>query len=388
MTTPQHGAVCSGLYPYIDLHCDTVLALMENQESGKPVSFTDNDLHIDQNKLEQGNCLIQTMALFTDRKCGRQPEHQALRLLQTYRKLLKEHPNLKPVRTREDLRRLLACRAGSDGFGMDHRTQSESNKPSGSSVPSESGLTMDRTPIGTLLSLEEGDVMFQDLDLLELWRDLGVRMIALTWNYENAIGHPNFEVDENWDYKKGNPMLVTQTEKGLTDFGLAMIRRMEELGILVDVSHLGDKGFWDVIAAARKPVIASHSNARALCPVSRNLSDEMILALAKTGGVIGINFCADFLHERGDDTTAIDDLVRHILYIRDLAGIDHIALGSDFDGIHSRQQMKDASGMQMLFAALEEHGLSRQDIEKIAWKNMVRVLEQTLPNEQESLSQL
>lgn len=333
------------LYKTIDLHCDTILALQEKEEKQLSCCFDLNDLHVDLHKLKAGDVVIQTTALFTDRLSGRQPEHQALRLYRQFRKVLKENPDLLQVKTRKDLQE---C--------------------------------WDGRKTGLLLSLEEGDVMFQDLDLLDLWYDFGVRIIAPCWNYPNALGHPNFTVDENWDYHQGNPMLILETEKGLTEHGKAYVRKMEELGILVDVSHLGDAGFWDVIKMAKRPVIATHSNARGLRPVSRNLSDEMLKAIAGTGGLAGLNFCADFLKSDSHNRSGISDMVRHILYMRDLIGSGHIALGTDFDGIHSELEIEDASQIQKLWQALKEAGLSEEEIDNIAGKNAYRLLHQILPD--------
>lgn len=154
---------------------------------------------------------------------------------------------------------------------------------------------------------------------------------------------------------------------------------MERLGIIIDVSHLSDAGFYDVYHHTTKPFVASHSNARQVCGVARNMSDDMILKLASRGGVMGINFCSDFLTTEGTHQTSyIKDMVQHILYIKNLAGIDCIGLGSDFDGIGSKLEMKDASGYQMLYGALIEAGLSIEEIEKIFYKNVLRVYKAVL----------
>lgn len=335
------------VYPYIDLHCDTLLALEEMEEAGEPADFRKNSLHVDLEKLRQGHCLIQTTALFVNRKGVRSPEHEVMRLYLQYLKMLERNPEIVPVRTRKDLSRLLC-----------HENEQT----------------------GILLSLEEGDVMFQDLRLLELWYRLGVRMIALTWNYENAIGTPNFTVDENWDYKKGSPLLQTETVRGLSAHGRDYVRKMEELGILVDVSHLSDRGFWDVMEIATRPVIASHSNSRKMCAVSRNLTDDMIRAIAETDGIIGINFCADFLRPESKNCSEIKDIVRHILHIRSLVSSRHIAIGTDFDGIHSNLEIQNASAMPELFLALEKAGLSHDEILDIASRNALRVLNTVLPD--------
>ena len=336
-------------YPVCDLHCDTILALRERRDQNQDASLAKNDLCIDIQKLRKGGVALQTFALFTDRGNGRQPEHEALRLLNEFQKQMYIHRAfLLPIFTRKDL----------DALQNSSKT-------------------------GVLLSLEEGDVMFQDLDLLEFWQRMGVRLIALTWNYPNAIGHPNISFADlaDVDYRKPAPLFRVETEKGLTEHGKQFVHKCEELGILIDVSHLGDKAFWDVMEMASKPVLASHSNCRALCEVSRNLSDEQIRAIAKTGGVIGLNFCADFLRENDEDLSRLEDMIRHLEHLRAAGGIDVCAIGTDFDGIHSKVEIEDASQMQKLADALEKAGWSEEDIAKVMGENVFRVLQQVLPED-------
>ena len=210
--------------------------------------------------------------------------------------------------------------------------------------------------------------------LINHYYRLGVRMITLTWNHVNGIGHPNLSNISCYE-----DMFKINDHDGLTPFGLQYIKEMERLGIIIDVSHLSDAGFYDVYHHTTKPFVASHSNARQVCGIARNMSDDMILKLASRGGVMGINFCSDFLTTEGTHQTSyVKDMVQHILYIKNLAGIDCIGLGSDFDGIGSKLEMKDASGYQMLYDALIEAGLSIEEIEKIFYKNVLRVYKAVL----------
>ena len=157
---------------------------------------------------------------------------------------------------------------------------------------------------------------------------------------------------------------------------------MEKIGMIIDVSHLSDGGFWDVINHTTKPFVASHSNARSVCNHVRNMSDDMILALAKRGGVMGINYFADFLEVPPADKTGfmstVDNMVKHINYIKNLAGIDVIGLGSDFDGISQNLEMKDCSMLSMLENRLKEEGYTTEEIEKIFYKNVLRVFKEVL----------
>ena len=321
-----------------DLHCDTILELRDHPDK----KLTENDLHIDLEKLKKGGVMLQCFALFTDRENCESPEKEALELYDTFARQMEENRELiSQICNYSDLKE---------------------------------NLSIGR--ISALLTLEEGDVTFGGLSMLRTWHRLGVRMIALTWNYPNRIGYPNFSAQNFTDYKKPSPLLQLETEKGLTPFGKSYVREMERLGIIVDVSHLGDKGFWDVIEMAHNPVVASHSNSRALCNVSRNLTDDMIRAIAKTGGVIGLNFCADFLKENEDNYSRLDDMAAHVLHIMEVGGEDCIALGTDFDGIHSKLELGDASGLNLLMDKLKKAGLSEAQLDKFASQNFVRIFRQ------------
>lgn len=324
---------------YIDMHCDTILGWLEQEEKGKIVSFTKSDLSIDLEKLKEGECLIQNFALFTDQKKEQVPEKQTMKLYDMYCRMLEQNCNrIAPVLRFEDI---------------------EKNEKEGK--------------ISALLTLEEGDVVFEDLAMLRNYYRLGVRMIALTWNYPNSIGFPNVSMNDFTDYKAVDILQKPNNVDGLTAFGKRYIAEMERLGIIVDVSHLSDAGFWDVVENCKKPFVASHSNARALCNQARNLSDDMIRALAQKGGVMGLNFCADFLNDRHDDQSMISDMIAHIDHIRKVGGIDVIGIGSDFDGIHSDVEIKDASYMQLLKDALFAHDYTKEEVEKIFYKNVLRV---------------
>lgn len=326
------------LMKFADMHCDTILELRNHPEK----SLDRCDLHVDLEKLKQGGVSLQCFALFTDQKKQSVSEKEALELYDTFMTQMERHARtISQVRNVQELKE---------------------NEKVGR--------------ISALLTLEEGDVTFGGLAMLRNWHRMGVRMIALTWNYENRLGSPNFSMDAYADYKTPSPLQHINNETGLTDFGKAYVREMERLGIIVDVSHLGDRGFWDVMEIATKPVAASHSNARTLCPVSRNLTDDMIRAIAKTGGIIGLNFCADFLKENNGNVSQLKDMAAHVRHILEVGGEDVPALGSDFDGITSELELKDASGLPLLVQALKEEGLTESQIEKFAYGNFVRVFGQ------------
>jgi membrane dipeptidase len=162
---------------------------------------------------------------------------------------------------------------------------------------------------------------------------------------------------------------------GLTDFGKEVVREMNRLGMMVDVSHVADKTFWDALETSRAPIIASHSNARAIANVPRNMTDEMIVALAKKGGVIQVNFNCAFVTTEKPPHATIADVVAHIDHIRRIAGIDALGIGSDFDGIScSPVGLEDVSKYPNLTRALLEKGYSASDIRKIYGENLLRVM--------------
>ena len=211
----------------------------------------------------------------------------------------------------------------------------------------------------------------------------GVRLITLTWNHINEVGFPNFkiEADTYGDIKEKPNFKIPNTEFGLTDFGVELIREMERLGIIVDVSHLSDAGFYDVLKYSKKPFVASHSNSRKITNVVRNLTDDMIRKLADKGGLTGINFCSDFIKttsHTGNTFTYVDDIVKHIKYIRNVGGLDVIALGTDFDGIPSTLEIKDASQIQILADGLLKNGFSYDEVEKIFYKNLMNLYKELL----------
>ena len=213
--------------------------------------------------------------------------------------------------------------------------------------------------MSSILTIEDAvelDGCLERLD--EVYRD-GVRMIALTWNYENCIGFPNSA--DHTDH----------TSKGLKPFGFQALEKMNELGIIADVSHLSEAGFYDVARHSRKPFAASHSCCRALKDHPRNLTDDQLRTLGNSGGVVGINFYDVFLGGR-DGYTATEDIVRHMVHAKNKAGIESVALGSDLDGIESTLEFKDYSGFPVLLSAMEKE-FTADEVDKICSGNFLRV---------------
>lgn len=327
----------------IDMHCDTIVRILEEREKGNDTCLLKNELNIDLHKMKKGDYLLQNFAIFTPLKMVDNPVlHAQTGIDCFYQEMEKNKDWIRPVVSYQEIIK-----------------------------NQELGL------MSALLTLEEGAVVFNSLAMLRNYYRLGVRMITLTWNFANGIGYPNFESSPTNTFKD---LYTINTKDGLTPFGIEYVQEMEHLGMIIDVSHLSDAGFYDVLKYTTKPFVASHSNAREVCGVARNMSDDMIKKLSERGGVMGINYCGDFLlqTETGGAKSYVKDMVRHIQHIVHIGGIDCIGLGSDFDGIDPNLEMEDASKLPMLYAALQEVGFSEEDIEKIFYKNVLRVYKEVL----------
>lgn len=208
-------------------------------------------------------------------------------------------------------------------------------------------------------SIEGGEVLEGKIErLYELDDELRLRMIALTWNYDNQIGTPA-KIDAT---------------TGLKPFGIALLKEMDARGIYADVSHLNERGFWDVYENMSLSPIASHSNCKSLCGSYRNLTDDQIDAIIKKSGYIGINFYPHFLKDGGEDTS-VEDVIRHIDYIAEKGGVHVIGLGSDFDGIEVQPKgMETAACMYTIADSLKKHGYSDENVEGIMGMNLWRLL--------------
>jgi membrane dipeptidase len=219
--------------------------------------------------------------------------------------------------------------------------------------------------VTAIMHLEGADPLAPDLSDLERWYERGLRSIGLVWSRPNAFaeGVP-FEFPASPD-----------TGPGLTDAGRALVDACNRMGILVDLSHLNEAGFWDVARITTAPIVATHSNAHALCPSTRNLTDEQLDAIGSSGGVVGVNFGVGFLREDGTSNpdTPIDMIVRHVDYIADRIGIDHVAFGSDFDGTIMPAELGGVAGLPRLVELLRPR-YGDEGVAKITHANWLRVL--------------
>ncbi len=221
-------------------------------------------------------------------------------------------------------------------------------------------------PPVAVMHLEGAEAIDTELEALELWYAAGLRSVGPVWSRSNAFAH-------------GVPFIAPSspdTGPGLTEAGRRLVARCAELGVLVDLSHLNEAGFCDVAGMEFGPLVASHSGVHALCPTSRNLTDRQIDAVGASGGLVGIVFACAFL--RGDFADDADMplgvIVEHARYVADRVGVEHVALGSDFDGTTIPRELGDVAGVPRLLDAFAAGGFGRADVEAIAWGNWRRVL--------------
>jgi len=314
----------------VDTHCDTLMQFMPQQGRGatpRRLGERSDRGHIDLPRLVEGGVDCQTFAIYTGRRVN-QPGAllTALQMVDVFDRECAANEGIVHVRSYDEI--LAADREGK---------------------------------VAALLSIEGAEPLMGDLGVLRVFHRLGVRMLSLTWNWRTPFA---------------DGLAAKRAEGRLTDLGVEAIREMERLGIVYDVSHLSDSCFWDVVEVKKGPFIASHSNCRAVCDHPRNLTDDMIKALAEHGGVMGMNFAPAFVDKK---RATVKRLVDHIDYIVDLVGVDHVGLGSDFDGIGlTPEGLEDVSKMPNITRELVRRGYSDDDIKKVLGGNHLRVFKEVL----------
>lgn len=315
--------------PVFDLHCDTALALLGRNMNEKG-SLRKNQLHID---LERGatlGCYAQCFACFTT-------------------PFMEKWHNLSPVTVfeRELEGIMLQLEKNSDLIAQAFSPEDiEENRKSGK--------------MSAILTVEGPAGFHFDPGMLEMLHKVGFRITSLGWNESNVLAGSH------------------KTGEGLTDLGKEYVREAQRLGMLVDVSHLSDKGFWDLMEITNAPIVATHSNSRAVCDNSRNLTDDMFLAICRTGGVAGFNQCAPFVGEKPDLDTVCD----HILHFLELdPSGKHIALGGDLDGCDELPAGFDGvQSYPAMAQRLLQRGLGEQLVEDIFWNNALGVMKRAVCN--------
>lgn len=223
--------------------------------------------------------------------------------------------------------------------------------------------------LAAVLHLEGAEAIDEELNALEVFYQAGVRSLGPVWSRPNAFGH-------------GVPFKfpgLPDIGPGLTEAGKALVKACNALGIMIDLSHLNERGFWDVARLSEAPLVATHSNVHALCPSTRNLTDRQLDAIKESGGLVGLNFAVSFLRPDGknDVDTPLEVLIRHLDYLVERLGIDHVGFGSDFDGATVPRELTDVTGLPKLLSLLRDRGYDEVCLRKLAGENWLRVLRET-----------
>ena len=321
----------------VDTHCDTLKCLFKEFTAPRDsmweyrgdigMSQRSSIGHLDVPRMIEGGITCQVFAVSSERsRMPAYPLRTAMIMIERFYRECDAIPELVPVKSYSDI--VDAKRSGK---------------------------------VAGMLSIEGADVIEGRVDMLGVFHRLGVRMVGLVHSIRNPLA------DGVADRRTGG---------GLSELGLEAVQELDRLGMIIDVSHLNDEGFWDVLENTGNPIIASHSNSRVVCSHPRSMTDEMIEALAENGGVMGMNFAPSFVHPTH---ATLEGLVDHIDHIVELVGPDHVGLGSDFDGIPSTPVgLEDASKMPGITQELLNRDYSREDVEKILGGNHLRLFKEVI----------
>ena len=317
----------------VDAHCDTILHLADRPFKPdwrkRRLGVRSTAGHIDIPRLIDGGVDCQFFAIFVE--AFYRPERALMRVLELI----------------DFFQRELDENRGLIGLALSYNDIVEASKAG---------------RVASLLSLEGGDAVQGSLAALRILYRLGVRSVSLTHNERNMLADGVSEA---------------RAKGGLTSIGVQVVEEMNRLGMILDVSHLSDCSFWDALEVCKAPPIASHSNCRSLCNHPRNLTDEQIKAIADKGGFVGVNFSPSFLVK--DGKAAIKDVLNHIEHMVEVAGVDHVGLGSDFDGISSTPEgLEDVTKLPKITLKLLERGYSEGEVRKILGGNLLRIIRQVV----------
>lgn len=327
---------------YIDMHCDTLAEGVAHKK--KTITVMEHSM-VDITRLKKAGAAAQFFAMFLPQK----QYHEDMKDWLGVEEMLDEEDFLEKMYAvyRNTIEENADCLALTRSY-----EQLQENAKQGK--------------ISAFLTIENGYPVKGKLENLKKYHDMGVGLITLTWNDPNCFGYPHSKNPEDM-------------KKGLTSFGKEAVEYMNELGIVIDVSHLSDGGFYDVAQISKKPFVASHSNCRALSPATRNLTDDMIRILAEKGGVAGINFEPSFLNkDLADNRSRAEIMCEHVMHFIQTGGTECVGIGTDFDGIGGNLEIDECSKMELFFDALHKKGISEDTIEKIAFRNVTRVVKESM----------
>jgi membrane dipeptidase len=344
----------TSMLPIIDGHNDALLALARDPE--RPDSLLERSArgHLDLPRAQEGGFAGGFFAMFTP--SGRATGPRRRDLGASYELPLPPTPSLGRA---QRFTGALAARLFRDERAAAGRLQVVRRV-------AELESCLERGVLAVIFHIEGAEVIDPGLDALEVLYQTGLRSLGLVWSRPNGFGHGvPFKFPSSPD-----------TGPGLTDAGKALVRACNELGVLLDLSHLNEQGFWDTARLSKAPLVATHSNAHALCPSARNLTDEQLRAIRDSGGMVGVNFAVSMLRSDGrpDPETPLEVMVRHFDHLIERLGEDQVGFGSDFDGTIVPNAIKDAAGLPRLVEALRSAGYDQPLLEKLAFRNWLRVL--------------
>ncbi len=308
-----------------DAHCDTLHDVLAGK---RRLGERSRKGHLDLPRLREGGVTAQIFALFPGREyLSHGAARRALCLLEAFYQEMEANPNALTLAT----------------SASDIERAKEEGK------------------VAAIMGLEGAEALEGELGLLRIFYRLGVRNVGLTWNYRNRAGYG-----------------VKSEDKGLTEFGVELVRELNRLGVMIDVAHLAPTGVRDVLAISEAPVIASHANAKALCPHRRNLSDELLESIAEKGGVVGVTFVPSFL-DPDEHHASLERVLDHIDHMVKVMGVDHVGLGSDFDGFSGQTRgLEDVTKLPGITAGLLKRGYGEEEVRKILGGNFLRVFRQVV----------
>ena len=308
----------------LDMHCDTLLECWRHKDH----SLRDGRRHLNLKMMKEHGGMGQFFAIYLSRR-----EMQTMDPYDLFQSIYQNY--ISELQENQDILRPAYCAAdilknAEDGY------------------------------LSSFLTIEDGVFVDGKIERIQEVYDKGVRLLTLLWGFPNSMGYPCYDDPQ-------------QNAQGLTPFGLEVVDKMNELGMIIDVSHLSEGGFYDVARHSKKPFLATHSCAKALCPHKRNLTDDQLKTLGEAGGVVGINFESSFLKKDSDYAT-VDQIITHIRYMVDKAGIEHVGFGSDFDGIESAGELVDYTGFDKVIDAMRKH-YSEDQLDMLLHGNVLRAME-------------
>ena len=311
----------------VDMHCDTLIEGWRRPDK----SFYDGDFSINLKLLKENHSLCQFFAMYLSRnEMKTMDPYDILKgIYGYYTQKMEEHKDIiRPVYSVEEI--------------LKNR---------------EEGI------LSSFLTVEDGVFVDGKIERIQEIYDMGVRLLTILWGYENSMGYPCHD-DQSIHMM------------GLKPFGIEVVEEMNRLGMIIDVSHLSEGGFYDVAKYSKQPFMATHSCSRQLCNHKRNLTDAQLRTLAEKGGVAGINFECSFLKE-GSERATYEQIIQHLLHMKNVAGIETIGFGSDFDGIDDNGELVNFGGFSTLLNMMEKH-FTYDEMDKITHLNALRVMKDVL----------